>query len=34
MAVPMRGRMIHAAGGRTDFQPYGTRAKRYGLPGK
>ena len=26
MAVPMRGRMIHAAGGRTDFQPYGTRA--------
>jgi kynurenine 3-monooxygenase len=26
MAVPMRGRMIHGAGGRTHFQPYGTRA--------
>ena len=26
MAVPMRGRMIHRPGGRTDFQPYGTRA--------
>jgi kynurenine 3-monooxygenase len=26
MAVPMRGRMIHGTGGRTDFQPYGTRA--------
>ena len=24
MAVPMRGRMIHGASGRTDFQPYGT----------
>jgi len=26
MAIPMRGRMIHGTGGRTDFQPYGTRA--------
>jgi kynurenine 3-monooxygenase len=26
MAVPMRGRMIHATDGRTAFQPYGTEA--------
>src|SRR6185503_3722047 len=26
IAIPMRGRIIHGTGGRTDFQPYGTRA--------
>ena len=28
MAVPMRGRMIHAQDGRTAFQPYGTTAEQ------